>query len=84
MRSDIPEFFIITNIETLRDDKIVEEIIKNPDKFPMIIFDEVHKCKDPNSLAGNNLLKICDTKYKLGMTGTLLLNSPLDAYVPLK
>lgn len=83
LKSDIEEFFIVTNIETLRNPEIAEEINKHPDKFPFIIFDEVHKCKDPGSQAGDSLLKIKDCKYLLPMTGTLLLNNPLDAYVPL-
>lgn len=43
----------------------------------------VHNCKSPTSQQGKNLLKL-KSKYMIGLTGTLLLNSPLDAYVPLK
>ena len=43
----------------------------------------VHNCKSPTSQQGKNLLKL-PAKYQVGLTGTLLLNSPLDAYVPLK
>mgnify|MGYP002524077510 FL=1 len=43
----------------------------------------VHNCKDPSSHQGANLLKT-QSEYKLGMTGTPLMNNPLDVYVPLK
>ena len=44
----------------------------------------VHNCKTPTSQQGKNLLKLNKAKYRIGATGTLLLNNPLDAYVPLK
>lgn len=81
----IDEFFVVTNIETLREDKIVQAILKNKvNKFDMIVVDEVHTCKNPNSQQGKNLLKLSKAKYKVAATGTLLLNNPLDTYVPLK
>ena len=85
LKEPIEEFFIITNVETLRDDKIVQAILKNKyNKFDMIVVDEVHRMKNPNSQQGKNFLKLNKAKYKVGATGTLLLNNPLDAYVPLK
>lgn len=85
LKSPIEEFFVITNIETLRSDDVVKALLKNkPNKFDMVIFDEVHKAKSPTSQQGKHLLKINKAKYKVGATGTLLLNNPLDAYVPLK
>jgi SNF2 family DNA or RNA helicase len=80
----IKEFFVITNVETLRDDKIVKSLIKGKNKFDMVIFDEVHVCKSPQSQQGKNLLKLKSAKYKVGATGTLLMNNPLDTYMPLK
>ena len=44
----------------------------------------VHNCKSHQSAQGKNLLKLTFPKYKVGMTGTPILNTPLDAYVPLK
>lgn len=85
LKEPIDEFFVITNVETLRDDKIVQAILKNKhNKFDMIVIDEVHRCKTPTSQQGKNLLKLNKAKYRIGATGTLLLNNPLDAYVPLK
>ena len=83
LKNKIDEFFIITNIETLRDDRIVDAFNTSVNNFGMIVFDELQVCKDINSIQGKNLFKI-DAPYKLGMTGTPIINSPLDAYVPLK
>lgn len=47
----IDEFFVITNIETLRNDKIIQALNKNKhNKFDMIILDEAHVCLSPDSL----------------------------------
>lgn len=85
LKNPINEFFIITNIETLRNEDIIKELKKKEpaNKIDMMVLDECHVCKNPSSQQGKNLLKI-SSKYMVGLTGTLLLNSPLDAYVPLK
>lgn len=81
----IDEFCVITNIETLRADKIINAINKNKyNKFDMIIVDEAHVLKSPNSAQTKNMLKIKGAKYKVAATGTLLMNNPMDCYVPLK
>lgn len=85
LQSPIEEFFVITNVETLRDDNIVKSILKNKyNKFDMVVVDEIHRCKSNQSAQGKNLLKLNKAKYKIGATGTLMLNNPLDTYVPLK
>lgn len=84
LNNKIDEFFVITNVETLRDDKIVKALNKGKNKFDMIIFDEIHVCKSPTSQQGKNLLKLKSAKYKIGATGTLLMNNPLDTFMPLK
>lgn len=84
LKNPIDEFFVITNIETLRNDDIVKEITKGKaNKFDMIVVDEMHTSKSPSSQQGKNLLKL-SAEYQVGLTGTILMNSPLDAYVPLK
>lgn len=81
----IDEFFVITNIETIRDDDILKLLRKNKhNKFDMIVVDEIHTTKNPTSTQGSHLLKLTDAKYKIGATGTLMMNNPLDVYVPLK
>lgn len=85
LQNPIEEFFVITNIETLRDDKIFKALQKNKfNKFDMMVVDEIHCCKNPNSQQGKHLLKLNNSKFKIGLTGTLLMNNPLDTYVPLK
>lgn len=84
LKSDIEEFFVITNIETLRNEDIVKQINDGINSFDMIVVDEIHKCKNPSSEQGKGLLKLNKATYKIGATGTLLLNNPLDAFVPLK
>ncbi len=78
----IDEFFVITNVESLRDNRIIEGILKGPNKFDMILLDEAHKCKG-HSQQADGLLKLESAPYKIAMTGTPIVSSPLDAYVPL-
>lgn len=84
LKRKIEEFFVITNIETLREEKIINELNSGINKFDLILFDECHRCASPQSIQGKNLLKLNNSNYKIGMTGTLLLNNPLDTYTPLK
>lgn len=84
LKNPINEFFVITNIETLRNDDIIKELKSDKhNKFDMIVVDEMHTSKSPTSQQGKNLLKL-SANYMVGLTGTILMNSPLDAYVPLK
>ena len=85
LQEPIDEFFVITNIETLRDDTIIKLLRKNSkNKFDMVVVDEIHTTKNPTSAQGKNLLKLNGARFKIGATGTLLMNNPLDMYVPLK
>ena len=83
LNKNIKEYFVITNIETLRESKIVKALTKGKNKFDLIIFDEAHAAKNPNSAQSKGLIKL-NAKYKIAMTGTVLTNTPLDAYIPLK
>ena len=82
---NIKEFFIITNIETFRSEKALNALLNSSTNIGMVVVDEIHKAVSSKSHQGQNLLKIKGPKYKykIGSTGTLLLNNPLDAYVPL-
>lgn len=86
------EFFWITNIETLRCHKegrfykseivdIINDFIKK-DILGLIIVDEIHKAKNPTSMQGRGLLKIKGCQ-KIGLSGTLLVNKPMDLFMPL-
>lgn len=83
LRNKIDEFFIIINIESIRDDRVIDAIMHSSNSFDMVVMDEAHRCKSSQSAQGHNLLKI-KSKYRIGLSGTLILNNALDCYVPLK
>lgn len=78
-------YFIITNIETLRNEKIINELkaLCDMNVIEMLVLDEGHKCKDPSSIQGKHLLKL-QADSMITMTGTPLMNNPLDLYIHLK
>lgn len=82
LREPIDDFFVILNIESIRDDKIVEAIKKSKNNFGLMLFDEAHKIGGKSTNQGSNLLKL-DSTYKVAATGTLITNSPISAYMPL-
>ena len=84
LKNKIDQFFIIVNIESLRSSDFIEAFRTSKNKIDMVVFDELHKSKDTSSLQGHNLLKLPDVKYKVGLTGTLIMNNPLDSYLPLR
>src|ERR1035437_2395435 len=51
-------------------------------RFPVIVGDEIHNAKAMNTQNARALYAF-RTRRRIGMTGTLLSNSPLDAYWPL-
>lgn len=81
---DLP-YFIITNIESIREQDIVREItnLTGSHRINMVVADEVHKMKNPSSQQGKNFLKI-NAETLIAMTGTPLMNNPLDLYIILK
>lgn len=85
---DIKEYFLITNIESLRDDEISNLVNKwihseTDCKINMIAADECHKMKNPASQQGKAFIKL-DSDCRIAMTGTPLMNSPLDLYIILR
>lgn len=79
------DYFLITNVETLRDKDICDQLKKLTDSgvIGMIAIDEIHKCKNPSSQQGKAILKI-QSDTRIAMTGTPLMNTPLDLFVILK
>lgn len=79
------EFFLVTNIETLRDTKIQEyiKILCTCGVIGMTIIDEIHKCKNSTSMQGK-AIHCCCTYYKLALTGTPIMNAAIDLYNVLK
>lgn len=78
----ISQFFVIINIECLRDDNIVNAIRFGKNKFDMMVFDECHKAKGWGAQQSKGLLSL-EANYMVGATGTLIMNNPLDAYTAL-
>lgn len=78
-------YFIITNVESLRDQELVEALKKCCDKniINFIAFDEIQVAKSPTSQQSKGLLKL-NAECKVGMSGTPLMNSPMDLYIILK
>lgn len=63
------------------DYPITDALVKSIEQgeISMIAFDEAHKCKNSESDQGSQLLRL-DTECKIAMTGTPLMNNPLDLY----
>lgn len=81
----IDEFFVITNIETIRSNEIVNAIRKNKkNHFSMIVLDEAHAVKNAGATQSDNFLKLKDVEYAVCATGTMLLNNVTDCHLPLK
>lgn len=80
----ISEFFVIINIESLRDDRIIKALQSGPNKFGMIALDECHRAlaTGKSSEQGNNFLKL-EADYKIALSGTLIVNNPLNCWGPL-
>lgn len=78
-------YFIITNIETLRDETIAAELQKLCDskEIGLIAFDECHKAKNPTTQQGKGILKL-KAETMIAMTGTPIMNNPLDLYIILR
>lgn len=83
LKNKIEEFFVLLNVESIRDSKIVEAIKTSENKFGLILFDESHRIGAPNTEQYTNLMKL-DADFKVAATGTLIVNSPLSAYPSLK
>ena len=78
-------YFLITNVESFRDKTFAEKVQRlcNSDVINMCVADEMHKMKNPQAQQTKGFLK-CLPECRIGMTGTPLMNSPLDLYVILK
>lgn len=81
----ISPYFLITNVETMRNEECVKEIQKlcKTSMIGIVAIDEIHKCKNPASQQGKGILKI-QPECRIAMTGTPLMNTPFDLYIVLK
>lgn len=83
--NDLQEYFLITNIETLRNADVCAKLNKmcEDGTIGMVITDEIHKCANSTSKQGKGIHKLT-SYYKIAMTGTPLMNTPIDLYNILK
>ena len=83
LKNKIDEFFVITNIETLQSKDFADTFKKSKNKFDMIVLDEAHHAKNPSSQSVRTLMRL-KAKRCIALTGTVIMNVPENAYVPLK
>lgn len=78
-------YFIITNIESLRNPEIAAKLKELCDNnvIDMLAADEVHRVKNLDTLQGQGFIQL-QPDYRIAMTGTPLINTPLDLYAILK
>ena len=74
--------FMITNIESFRNKDFLQALQDIKYKIDMVILDEAHKCKNPDAKQTKGFLDL-KAKYMVAMSGTFMLNRPLDLFVPL-
>lgn len=77
------DYFLITNVETLRDKDFVNALLHGPNKIDMLVVDEIHRLRQPTSSQSEGLLALKNCEYILPLSGTLIMNKPENAYVPL-
>lgn len=82
---DNENYFIITNVESLRDQNIQSKLNEycRSGEISIVAIDEIHKCKNPSSQQGKGILKL-QPEVRIAMTGTPLMNTPLDLYIILR
>lgn len=82
---DSAPFFIITNLPSLLDKDVIAGLqeLTRDGQIGMIVFDECHKCKNPQAKASKALLTL-SAPYMLAMSGTILPNKILDLWMPLR
>lgn len=84
LKEPLDPFFYIINIECLRSSDIIKAIQTSKNKIDLIVVDECHCSANPSSQQSAGLLKLTSAKLKIGLTGTLLTNTPLNCFVPLR
>jgi len=81
---DISKRYKIINYEMLRSDSHYEILDMIP--FECIVFDEIHKLRNPKTKLVRNVWKYVKNHSKakiIGLTGSPIMNYPNDLYTPL-
>jgi len=70
---------VVTNYESLDQKMFLRHLTDwSPD---VIIADEIHRIKNPKSKRANAAVKLGEyAMYRIGLTGTAILNSPMDIF----
>lgn len=73
---------LICNIEMLRNKPILEQLhlMVAKGELGQVVVDEIHKCKNARTSQQAAGLFSLHPNYKLGLTGTPIVNSPIDVY----
>ena len=81
IQADHDEFYLIINIESLRNKDVVEALKTRVVRgdIGIVIIDEIHNCSGYNSAQGKAIHHL-RTKFRIGLTGTPVHNKPLDIY----
>lgn len=85
MQGATEEFFLITNLETLRNKQVQEYLTDMTEEglIGMTIIDEIHKAKNAESKQGRSI-HCLQSQYRIALTGTPLMNNPVDLFNILK
>lgn len=81
----INNYFIITNIESIRNNEILQNIQKDIEcnKVEMMCIDEAQCLRSATSIQSKNILKLTP-KTRIAMTGTPIMNKPIELYTIFK
>lgn len=80
---DKEHYIVIVNYDALLNEKLFDKLLHLD--YDCIIFDEAHRLKDPSAKRSKLCTRLADkAKYKILLTGTLILNSLKDIYSPFR
>ncbi len=75
----------VTNYESLQMAKVLQELGERLDTDGMLILDECHKIKNPLGLRAQRAFTLAKkARYRLLLSGTPILNSPMDVFQQFK
>lgn len=79
--NDNNNYFIITNIESLRNKKILNALIRaiKKEEINMVVVDEAQCIKNPKTAQSKAVMEL-HSRTKIAMTGTPIMNNPLELY----
>lgn len=85
LENGVDNFFLIINVESLRNIELANKLREmcRTGEIGIVIADEIHKCKNPNSQQGKGFQKLLSAE-RIAVSGTPLMNSIEDLYIILK